>query len=179
MLFHDRLPNTEEKSGGILRAGIEVGKERDDRFLQPTIGDAIRHRIDWEDDMESRTRTALSFPFHVVPAVDQIERNAGERGLYVFRRFPVGFHIRMIIVAVKRQAVRTDKIRDGSVIAFVLGEDLIVLRGLGQILCARDDPLDRILRIEPVSAAVGCVQGDGFYGGSPLSFVFRICVSPF
>ena len=129
--------------------------------------------------MESRTRTVLAFPFHVVPAVDQIERNAGERGLYVRRRFPVGFHIRMIIVAVKRQTVRTDEIRDGTVIASVLGKDLIVLRGLGQILCARDNPLDRILRVEPVPAAVGCVQGDGLYGGSPLSFVFRICVSPF
>ena len=85
----------------------------------------------------------------------------------------------MIVVAVKRQTVRTDKIRDGSMIAFVLGEDMIVLRGLGQILCARDNPLDRILRVEPVPAAVGCVQGDGLYGGSPLSFVFRICVSPF
>ena len=179
MLFHDRLPHAEEESGGILRAGIEVREERDDRFLQPTIGAAVRHRINGKDDMESRTRTALAFPFHVVPAVDQIERNARERGLHVRRRFPVLLLIRMIVVAVKRQAVRTDEIRDGSVIAFVLGKDLIVLRGLGQILCARDDPLDRILRVEPVPAAVGCVQCDGLYGGSPLSFVFRICVSPF
>ena len=85
----------------------------------------------------------------------------------------------MIVVAVEWKAVRTDEIRDGTVIAFVLGKDLIVLRGLGQILCARDNPPDRILRVEPVPAAVGCVQGDGLYGGSPLSFVFRICVSPF
>ncbi len=86
----------------------------------------------------------------------------------------------MVVIAVKRQTIRTDKIRNGSVVISVFGKDLVVPNGFAQALDRGDLPFDRIADIELIAPAVCGVQCDWSHGSLLLSQkCFSWCYSPF
>ena len=119
--------------------------------------------------MEPRSRTILVFLFHVVPAVDDVERHSGECLPYIFGRFPFFWIFRVVVVAVERQAVRRDKIIDCPVAVTILCKDLIVAGGSFQLVCRCDDVLVGIACIERIIPAVCRINGDVFHSGVLLS----------
>ena len=66
---------------------------------------------------------------HIEAAVMNGKGHPGERFHHIFRRFPIGWIFRMIVVTVHRQAIATDKVVAVAVIVSVLGTYIVMLDG--------------------------------------------------
>lgn len=126
------LPKCKEETGRIQRIGIEIWKNRIDQFLHVSVQRSTVTRsignITWNLGLAgfpffSRIWKRLKWMASVTP---------GKSLHYVFRRFPVGGILGVIIITVDRKAIAADKVFSVAIVVLIFRTHIIMPDGFLQ-----------------------------------------------
>ena len=117
---------SKEEPGSVERLGIEVWKDCVHQLLQFTVLTGIRDAGDGEENMELRPCCFARFHLHVVPAVMDRKRHAGERVCNVGWVNPCFRIVAVVVVTVHGQTVSAEEVIVAPVPVLILGADIVV-----------------------------------------------------
>lgn len=108
--------------------------------------------------MEFRPRFLAVFHLHVIAAVVNRKGHAGKCGGNIGGIDPILRIIAVVVVAVDRETIRSEKIIIVAVVAPVFGADIIVRDGLQRVFIGHRDLMrvDAVLRHPQAVGAVQC-----------------------
>ena len=124
-----RFGGAEEETGCVQGLGIKKRKNRVDQLLQVAVCIGILDRVDREEDVELRPGRGSVLLLHMMAAVVDGKAHTREIRRHILRRHPEGGIIAVVIVAVDREAVRTQVVRSVAVAVFVLRADVVMPDG--------------------------------------------------
>ena len=149
-----------EESRRVERVRIQVGEDLVQELLQRGISLVVGHRVDLEEQMETRPCGLPVLGTIVVAAVVDGEEDAGQRLPDIRWRLPARRIIRVVVVAVDGKAVRGDEVVVAAVVVPVLGAHVVVRDG--SLEARLIDDFDRV-RVDAVGfllVGVGRIDGE-------------------
>lgn len=114
-----RCRSAKEETGRIQRIGIEIWKNRIDQFLHVSVQRSIRNAINRKHHMELGSRRFSVLLSHMETAKMDGKRHSRKSLHYVFRRFPVGGILGVIIITVDRKAIAADKVFSVAIVVLI------------------------------------------------------------
>ena len=116
-----------EETGRIQGLRVEIREDNIDQLLQVAVLVRIGHRVDGKEHMELGPRRFAVLALQVVAGVVDGKGHIRKRLRDIGRIYPVFRILRMIVVAVYRQAVAADEILVAAIVILILGTDVITL----------------------------------------------------
>ena len=126
------------EAAGVERIVIEEGVDLLDLLLKLCIGVRVCLLWNLEVDMELRPRRLSVLHLHVVPGEGDRIRDIFELLCECFRCHPDSRVLGVIIVTVHDDALGREEVLVASIVALVLGADMIVLDSGGKCIRIRD-----------------------------------------
>ena len=131
--IHFSFPNldigsrgAEEETSCVQRLCIKIRKYRIDQSFHITVICSIGHEIYREQNMELRSGGLAVFLTVMKAAVVDRKADAGKSSGNIIRGDPIGWFLRVIIIAVHRQAIAADEVVSVTVVVFIFRAYIVV-----------------------------------------------------
>ena len=126
------LSRPEEEPGRVQRLRIEERKQRIQPLFQVSISGGVHHPVDKKKAMKPWTRGLPVLLQQMMARIMKPRRHIRQQPHDDLRRHPLGRILRMIVIAVQRQAVRGKKPGIRTVPALILRCHIIPRNGGGE-----------------------------------------------